>query len=195
MSENRLDLDSNQMNTSSVIPDRNKPDTRNVLDVYKYWSVDAIRADLDTKRNDFSILITNEFHDFNIGSIIRNANAFLAKEVIIFGRRKFDKRGTVGTHIYENLKHVRFIDDLVLPENSVIVGVDNIPEAVALETFEWPSTHVVLAFGQEQVGLPEEVKAICDRFVYIKQYGSVRSLNVGCASAIAMYDYCSKIVK
>jgi len=171
----------------------NTLDKRNVIDYFKYWTDDAIRADLDTKRHNFSILISNEFHDFNIGTVIRNANAFLAKEVIIYGRRKFDKRGTVGTHVYENLKHVKFIDDLVLPENSVVIGIDNIPESRPLETFEWPASHVVLAFGQEQIGLTEEVKAICKQFVYIKQYGSVRSLNVGCASAIAMYDYCSKM--
>ncbi len=166
-------------------------DKRNVIDYYKYWETDAIRADLDTKRHNFSILISNEFHDFNIGSVIRNANAFLAKEVIIYGRKSFDRRGTVGTHVYENLKHVREIEDLNFPD-AVIVGVDNLPEAVPIDTFVWPTQHVILAFGQEQLGLPEEVKAICNHFVYIRQYGSVRSLNVGCASSIAMYDYCAK---
>lgn len=170
-------------------------DKRNVIDFFKYWTDDAIRADLDAKRNNFSVLISNEFHDFNIGTVIRNANAFLAQQVIIYGRRKYDKRGTVGTHVYENLKYVKFIDDIVLPENSIVVGIDNLPGALPVETFTWPTEHVVLAFGQEQVGLSEEVKAICRDFVYIKQYGSVRSLNVGCASGIAMYDYCSKMVR
>lgn len=157
--------------------------------------MDAIRANLDTKRNNFSVLISNEFQDFNIGSVIRNANAFLAKEVIICGRKKFDKRGTVGTHVYENLKHVKFIDEFKMPENSILIGVDNVENSVPVETFEWPDCHVILAFGQEQVGLPQDIIDICDHIVYIKQYGSVRSLNVGCASAILMYDYCNKMVK
>jgi tRNA G18 (ribose-2'-O)-methylase SpoU len=166
------------------------PDKRNVIDYFKYWSDEAIRADLDTKRNNFSILISNEFHDFNIGTVIRCANAFLAKEVIILGRRKYDKRGTVGTHIYENLKYVKFVEELDL-KDSYVIGIDNIDEAVPIQEIVWPTDkHIVLAFGQEQVGLSEEIKAICDKFAYIKQYGSVRSLNVGCAAGIAMYEYC-----
>ena len=170
-------------------------DKRNIIDYYKYWEIDAIKADLDAKRNNFSVLISNEFHDFNIGSVIRNANAFLAKEVVIYGRKQYDRRGTVGTHLYENLKHVREAEDLMLPEDAVVVGVDNLDDALPIDTFVWPKQHVVLAFGQEQLGLSEDVKKICNHFVYIRQFGSVRSLNVGCASAIAMYDYCSKMVK
>jgi len=164
-------------------------ETRNIIDYYHYWDTEAIKADLDEKRHNFSILISNKLNDFNIGSVIRNANAFLAKEVIIYGRKKFDRRGTVGTHLYENLKHVKFIEDLDLGD-SVVVGIDNLEQAVPIENFEWPSKHVVMAFGQEQIGLPEEVLSLCSDIVYIKQYGSVRSLNVGCASAIAMYSHC-----
>jgi tRNA G18 (ribose-2'-O)-methylase SpoU len=169
-------------------------DKRNIIDYFKYWSVDAIRANLDTKRHNFSVLISNEFHDFNIGSVIRNANAFLAKEVIIYGRKQFDKRGTVGTHIYENLKHIREVENLNFP-NSIVIGIDNIENALPIDDMVWPKEHVILAFGQEQIGLPDEIKAICHNFVYIKQFGSVRSLNVGCAAAIAMYDYCSKMIR
>ena len=82
-------------------------DNRNIIDYYKYWKTDAIKADLDSKRNNFSILISNDFHDFNIGSVIRNANAFLASQVIIVGKKQFDRRGTVGTHTYENMKYVQ----------------------------------------------------------------------------------------
>jgi tRNA G18 (ribose-2'-O)-methylase SpoU len=169
-------------------------DDRNVIDYYKYWTVDAIRADLDTKRNNFSVLISNEFNDFNIGAIIRNSNAFLAKEVIILGKKSYDRRGTVGTHNYENMKYVRFIEELSLPENSLIVGVDNIDNAEVIDNFIYPSDrHVVLAFGQEQIGLSDSIKAICHNFVYIRQFGSVRSLNVGVASGIAMFDYMRKM--
>lgn len=170
-------------------------DTRNVIDHYKYWKIDAIRADLDLKRHNFSVLISNKFTDFNIGSVIRNANAFLASAVVIYGRRQFDRRGTVGTHLYENLKYVKEVEELSFGD-ALIVGLDNIDGARPMETFAWPADrHVVMAFGQEDIGLPDEFKAICHELVYIKQYGSVRSLNVGCASAIAMYDYCTKTVK
>lgn len=169
-----------------------REDPRNVVDMYKYWTVDAIKADLRTKCNNFSVLITNEFHDFNIGSVIRNANAFCAKEVIVYGRKKFDRRGTVGSHLYTDLKHVKFTDELDL-EGKILIGVDNLEGALPIETFEWPKEHVVLAFGQEGTGLTDDLIDLCQHMVYIKQYGSIRSLNVGCASAIAMYDYCRKM--
>lgn len=169
-----------------------RPDTRNVIDLYKYWSEEAIRADLGAKAHNFSVLITNKFNDFNIGSVIRSSNAFCAKEVIVYGNRKYDKRGTVGAHLYTSLRKVRFTDELDLTD-CVVVGVDNIDGAVPLETFEWPTKHVIMAFGQETTGLTKEIIDLCQHIVYIKQYGSVRSLNVGCASAIAMYDYCYKM--
>lgn len=167
-------------------------DTRNIVDFYKYWDTEAIKADLDSKRHNFSVLVENTIRDFNLGSVIRNANAFLAKEVIIYGRKQFDRRGTVGTHLYENLKHVVHKDSLDL--DGVFIGVDNVEGAEPIENFVWPKEHVILAFGQENYGLSDQILKICKHVVYISQYGSVRSLNVGCASAIAMYDYCRKTI-
>jgi len=171
-------------------------ENRNIIDYYHYWETEAIKADLDTKLHNFSVLVSNKFYDFNLGSVIRNANAFLAKEVIIYGRKSYDKRATVGTHNYVNLKKVKEVDDLGFLKDCFVVGLDNIDGAVPIETFEWPTDrHVVMVFGQEKVGLPDELIELCDKIVYVKQYGSVRSLNVGCASAIAMYDYCQKTCK
>lgn len=170
-----------------------REDPRNVDDRYKYWTEDAIKADLREKCNNFSVLITNKLHDFNIGSVIRSANAFCAKEVIIYGSKQYDKRGTVGAHLYTNMKHVRFTEELDLSD-CVVVGIDNLPPAVPIETFVWPDKHVIMAFGQEGTGLTDDIIALCDHMVYIKQYGSVHSLNVGVASGIAMFDYCKKMV-
>lgn len=171
-------------------------DTRNVIDFYKYWTEDAIKADLREKSHNFSVLITNQFKDFNLGTVIRTANAFCALNVIVYGSKQFDKRGCVGAHLYTQMKHVKFTDDLenVLPKESLIVGVDNIDGAKPIESFDWPKDrHVVIAFGEESCGLSKEIISMCDHLVYIKQYGSVRSLNVGTASGIAMYDYCRKV--
>lgn len=179
--------------------DNKNIDNRNVIDHYKYWNTDAIKADLDTKRHNFSVLCSNLYNDFNISTVIRNANAFLAKEVIIYGRKQYDRRGTVGTHHYTQFKHVREIDDLrelLNNANLSVVGVDNLPGAIPIDDFAWnDSKHTIICFGQEQVGLPKEVLDLCENLVYIRQYGSVRSLNVGCASSIAMFDYCKKMVK
>lgn len=172
------------------------PETRNVTDFYRYWQTDAITADLDTKRNNFSAVCCNVQGDFNIGTIVRNSNAFLAKEVIIYGKKKYDKRATVGTHNYTHFKHVveKDIDSLrEALRGSFIVGIDNIEKAKSIETFVWPKdVHVAMCFGEENGGLPKEILDICNDFVYISQYGSVRSLNVGCASAISMFSYMSQ---
>lgn len=174
------------MNTTST-------DNRNVIDYFKYWTVDAIKTNLDSKRHNFSILISNKFRDFNLGSVIRNSNAFLAKEVLIYGRRAYDKRAAVGTHVYENISHIKHIEELNFGD-SLVIGIDNIEGAKPIESFEFPrDRHVVLAFGQEDVGLPEEILNICNELIYIKQYGSVRSLNVGCASSIVMFEYCRQL--
>ena len=176
----------------------------NVIDYYKNWEVEAIRGDLDTKRNNFTVIASNLENDFNIATLIRNSNAFLSKEVWIYGRKQYDRRGAVGTQNYTNFKHVKEIndihDELVNLRNSYkngikIVGVDNVKNSFPLAQYAWPHhQHIVMIFGQEKNGIPQELLDICDDIVYIKQYGSVRSLNVGTASGIAMYDYCSKVV-
>jgi len=179
-------------------------ETRNIIDHYHYWKHDAILADLDKRRNNFTVLCCNIGNDFNIATVIRNANAFLAKEVIVFGRKQFDRRGTVGTHHYTHFKHFKEeeYEDMVdyIYESNVrprIVAMDNCSGAVGIDNYIFPvDRHVVMVFGQEQIGIPKDILLdLCDDIVYIKQYGSVRSLNVGTASGIAMYDYCNKVVQ
>ena len=181
-------------------------ETRNIIDHYAYWKDDAIRADLDTKRFNYSVVCCNIGNDFNIATVIRNANAFLAKEVVIYGHKKYDRRGTVGTHHYTNFHHVRDIHSLsnffVNVTNEYvrqgrrvrIVGIDNVPESTDVNKYSFdPDTHYLMVFGQEQIGIPDNVLNMCDDIVYIPQYGSVRSINVGCASSIIMNNYCSQI--
>lgn len=164
--------------------------TLNVIDQYKYWETDAIKADLDTKRHNFHALCVNIQGDFNIGSVIRNANAFLAKSVIIYGRKQYDRRGAVGTQNYTHFKHVVEVENV---PRYPIIAIDNVDGAVSINDFSWPSEEFIMAFGEEQSGLPQEILTIAQAVVYIPQYGSVRSLNVGCASAVAMYDYTRKL--
>ena len=166
-------------------------DRRNVADRYRYWRLEAIVADLDTRRHGFHVAIENWQHDLNIGSVVRTANAFLAAEVHIIGRRRWNRRGAMVTDRYQHLRHHDAVADLLdyaaryqLP----IIGVDNVPGAVPLETYEMPA-QCVLLFGQEGPGLTEPARAVCSAMVAIAQYGSTRSINAGAAAAIAMHTW------
>jgi len=174
----------------------------NVIDYYKEWETKAILGDLDTKRKNFTVLCSNIENDFNISTVIRNSNAFLASEVWIYGRKQYDRRGAVGTQNYTHFKHVKDIENVhneirVLKQkhgNIRIVGIDNVDGAFPINTYAWPNhQHILMIFGQEKNGVPKELLDICDEVLYIKQYGSVRSLNVGTASGIAMYSYCGHL--
>ncbi len=165
-------------------------ETRNLIDHYHYWKNEAIIADLDTKRHPFAVLLSNIGYDFNIATAIRNANAFLAERVFIYGRRQWDRRGAVGTHTYQHITHITEEQGIGhLLNDYTLVGIDNVDGAVPIQDLDWPE-RPLLCFGQEQIGLPQDLLDQCAAVTYIKQYGSVRSLNVGTASGIAMYEWC-----
>jgi tRNA G18 (ribose-2'-O)-methylase SpoU len=166
-------------------------DRRNVGDTYRYLTVEAIVADLDTRRQPLHVAIQNWEHDFNIGSIVRTANAFNVAAVHIVGRRRWNRRGAMVTDRYLHVHHHPDEESFLawLDANDVVaVGVDNIPGSVPLETAELPQ-HCCLVFGSEGPGLTDTLAAGCAQLVAITQYGSTRSLNAGAAAAIAMYHW------
>ncbi|TDN91220.1 TrmH family RNA methyltransferase [Microbacterium sp. BK668] len=169
-------------------------DTRNVVDGYRYWSMDAIVADLDGKRHPFHVAIENWQHDMNIGSIVRSANAFLAAEVHIVGRRRWNRRGAMVTDRYQHVRHhedvaafARWADAAGLP----VVAIDNVEGSIPLGRADLPE-RCVLLFGQEGPGLSREALAAASRTVEITQYGSTRSINASAAAAVVMYEWCRR---
>jgi len=166
-------------------------DTRNVVDEYRYWYKEAIIADLDTRRHSFHVVIENWQHDFNIGTVVRNANAFLAHTVHIVGKRRWNRRGAMVTDRYQHIAHhatVHEFADFVSDSDLSVIGVDIVEGSMPIESGLLPR-RCVLAFGQEGPGLPTEMQAVCDRILHITQFGSTRSINVGVASGIAMYSW------
>jgi tRNA G18 (ribose-2'-O)-methylase SpoU len=167
-------------------------DRRNVVDRYRYLSLDAIRADLDTRRHDFHVAIENWQHDFNIGTIVRSANAFLAAEVHIVGNRRWNRRGAMVTDRYQHVRHHETVADLAAHLASSggvpLLGIDNLPGSQHLETMTLPR-RVCLLFGQEGPGLSEAARAACDGTFSIAQFGSTRSINASAAAAIAMHAW------
>ena len=162
-------------------------DSRNVEDRFRYWRRDAIIAELDQSRHPLHIAIENFQHDFNIGSVVRTANAFNVAAVHIVGKRRWNRRGAMVTDRYQHVEHAPEASGL-LSLGLPILGIDNVPGSVPLEGTQLPRECVML-FGQEGPGLSPESLRICQRVLHITQYGSTRSINAGAAAAIAMWAW------
>ncbi|MCX5042002.1 RNA methyltransferase [Aldersonia sp. NBC_00410] len=166
-------------------------DRRNVVDAYRYWTREAIVADIDARRHPFHVAIENFAHDANIGTVVRTANAFAAAAVHIVGRRRWNRRGAMVTDRYQHVRHhsdmaglLEFADE----QGLVVVAVDNVPGSVPLETAELPRDCVLL-FGQEGPGVTDHAKDAAALTVSIAQFGSTRSINAGVAAGIAMHAW------
>ena len=164
-------------------------DSRNVLDQYRYWTVAAIKADLDKSRVNLHVAIENWQHDLNIGTIVRNANAFNVFAVHIIGKRHWNRRGAMVTDRYLDIFQHATVEEFVKAvKDRHIIAVDNLPGSVSLSQTKLPKK-AVLVFGGEGPGLSDEMVAASEMMVAIEQFGSTRSVNVGVASGIAMYAW------
>ena len=166
-------------------------DRRNVVDAYRYLTMDAIVADLDLRRHPLHVAIENWGHDLNIGSVVRTANAFAAKEIHIVGRRRWNRRGAMVTDRYQHVRNhpdvaefLAWASDAGIP----VIGIDNVPGSVPLEGYAFPR-ECALLFGQESTGLTEDARAASRDILHITQFGSTRSINAGAAAAIAMHAW------
>jgi tRNA G18 (ribose-2'-O)-methylase SpoU len=166
-------------------------DTRNVVDAYRYWTREAIIADIDARRHPLHIAIENFGNDANIGAVVRTANAFAVDTVHIVGRRRWNRRGAMVTDRYQRLRHhdstaalLAFAADAGL----TVVAVDNIPGAARIEQTALPRD-CLLIFGQEGPGITADAKAGAAMTVSIAQFGSTRSINAGVAAGIAMHRW------
>lgn len=166
-------------------------DRRNVVDRYRYWRHEAIVADLDTRRHSFHVAIENWQHDLNIGSVVRTANAFLAARVHIVGRRRWNRRGAMVTDRYQHVDHHAGVTEFAAwaaAKRLPLIGIDNLPGAVPLETAALPLA-CILVLGQEGPGLSADMRSACAATLSIAQFGSTRSINAGAAAAIAMHTW------
>lgn len=173
------------------MPGDAKTDTRNVLDIYRGLPVEDIIEKLDETRSELEIAVENIERDFNMGTIIRNANAFNVKKVHVIGRRQWNKRGAMKTDAYLHIEYhtdaPAFLEAMQRNGREV-VAIDIVEGSVPLGTVILPQ-NVVLIFGSEGDGLSDELLRGASKVVHIEQFGSTRSVNVGVASGIAMYAW------
>jgi tRNA G18 (ribose-2'-O)-methylase SpoU len=166
-------------------------DRRNVVDRYRYWTSEAIVEDLAQRRRPFHVAIENWQHDFNIGTVVRNANAFLAAGVHVVGNRRWNRRGAMVTDRYVDIRHHRTIAELAgwaAGEDLPLIGIDLLPGSASIVDADLPQ-HCVLVFGQEGPGLSADARAAVSAVLHVPQDGSTRSINAGVASGIAMYEW------
>jgi tRNA G18 (ribose-2'-O)-methylase SpoU len=166
-------------------------DTRNVVDAYRYWTREAIIADIDRRRHPLHVAIENFGHDANIGSVVRTANAFAVHTVHIVGRRRWNRRGAMVTDRYQRLCHHDSTAELLgfaAEAGLTVVAVDNVPGAARLEEAALPR-ECLLVFGQEGPGITDDTRTGAGLTVSIAQFGSTRSINAGVAAGIAMHAW------
>lgn len=166
-------------------------DRRNVVDAYRYWTREAIRADIDTRRHALHVAIENFENDSNIGTVVRTANAFAVDTVHIVGRRRWNRRGAMVTDRYQHLLHHEDVAKLMAwthEQELAVVAIDNTPGCVPLETAELPE-RCLLLFGQEGPGVSQAAQEGALMTCSIAQFGSTRSINAGVAAGIAMHAW------
>lgn len=170
--------------------------TYNVIDKFKSMSTTAIKEELKQTALPFAVCMEHIIGDFNMGTVIRNANAFNAREVFYVGEKRRDRRSEVGVSNYTSVNWLGCLDELLqLKEKYIFVGIDNIPGATSIANYEYnfsSNKEIMFIFGEEGVGLTPTIQSYCDVMLYIEQYGSVRSLNVGTASGIIFFDFATK---
>lgn len=170
----------------------------NVIDKYKEygWNVELIKKEVKSNTFPYAVLMENFRGDFTIGSVLRSCNALGGKEMYYYGRKKYDKRATVGTYHYTDMINIKEFQDLInLKAKYKFVALENnIDKTVPIYDYEWDENSLIVV-GEEGTGLSEEVLGVCDDYIHIPQYGSVRSMNAAVAASIAMNDYVCKYLK
>ncbi len=165
---------------------------RNVIDQLAWVKKEDVLSTINPQKIPVSLLLVNIERDNNIGNIIRSANTFGVEEILIYGRKKFDRRTSVGAEYFLPFRHIRFVEDLksLKDEFDLMIGLEQTKDSIELHSYQWPQTKkTLIAVGHEGQGLPKEIVQLCDSTLEIEQYGTTRSLNVSVATGIVLYDY------
>ena len=169
-------------------------DTRNLIDEFKGQTNEQVFGALEKSRNSLEIAIENVEHDFNIGSIVRTANSFNVAKVHIIGKKKYNRRGAMCTDKYLEIVHHADLEDfLKTQEGRELVAIENNTERAAPLHSKRFIKDTTLIFGSENSGISPELLGKATDVRYIESFGSTRSVNVGAAAAIAMYEWTRQI--
>lgn len=175
------------------IPPRGYSWHYNVVDKYKSFTTEEIKADLEKNALPIAVLAQNIEGDFNLASAMRSANFFGSVDFYYHGRKHIDRRGCLGVYHYCNVHHLKSINEIKALKNKyVFVALENnVPNTVELQNFIWPKNKpIILIIGEEGIGISKEVLEMADYCVEIaSKRGSVRSINVANACGIALFHF------
>ncbi len=169
-----------------------KTDTRNLQDEYKGLPNEVVFERLSQKRSGLEVAIENVEHDFNVGTIVRSANNFNVQKVHIIGKRKYNRRGAMCTDKYLEIVYWSDVESFYTDQrsrNREVVAIENHDERVRPLSKKNFVQETTLLFGSEGSGLTEEALKNADDVREIESLGSTRSVNVGVAAGIAMYEW------
>jgi len=170
-------------------------DTRNLIDKYKGMTNEQVFATLDKSRIPLEIAIENVEHDFNIGSIVRTANSFNVSKVHIIGKKKYNRRGAMCTDKYLKIIHHATVTDFLNTQNGrELVAIENNTERAKPLNDKNFTQNTTLIFGSENSGITAELLQAAHDVRFIESFGSTRSVNVGVAAGIAMYEYTRQVI-
>lgn len=181
----------------------------NVRDEYKQNTYEQNVAISLSEQRKFSVGCINITGELNVGMMVRSACLFGAENFYIFGRKKFDKRSTVGAEKYINIVQYAFDDPIdadelinerlmyLLKWNSVVLCEHGGKELGTYQTkqmYKEELENPIFVFGSESHGLPDVV-AQNEHFykVSIPQRGVLRSFNVSAAMNIICWDYIREV--
>lgn len=172
-------------------------DRRNLVDEFKGLANEVVREKLEERRNDLEVAIWNVSHDFNAGSIVRTANNFNVAKVHIVGRKKYNRRGAMCTDKYLEIMHWESVAEWLADQRErrrrVVAIENNVAGARGLGEGGL-AVGMTMVFGGESDGLCEEILREADEVRCVESFGSTRSVNVGVAAGIAMYEWVREVV-
>lgn len=167
-------------------------DNRNLIDIYKHMSVEDIKSTLQKSAIPFAFCMMQLESDFNIGTILRSANAFNFREGFYYGRKKFDRRGCVGVHNYTDFNYINDFDSLLKLKNKYkFVALEKTNSSIDIRKYQWKENSMII-IGEERSGIPQNVLDISDDVVHIPMFGSVRSFNAASAASMCFFDIVGK---
>ena len=161
--------------------------------ISEYYAVCYKKRDLDIGNR---IIILDNIQDpGNLGTIIRSAVAFNF-DTVVLSRGCVDLynpkvvRSTKGMLFNINIivreleSFINELDDYIIYGTDVVNGNniknENIPSKVAL------------VIGNEGRGISDDIKRLCNRFIYIDMNNKCESLNASVAASILMYEVNNK---